>query len=110
MMFQQDGTPAHFSEAVKSVLEYHFLQRWTGIGEPMHWPPSSPVMHLDNFFWGYIKAIAYRHVMPADIPESRQTIQMALESVTTEMLTNLWKKLSINWIYAMPHVKLRALT
>lgn len=25
--------------------------------------------------------------MPADIPESRQTIQMALESVTTEMLT-----------------------
>lgn len=23
MMFQQDGTPAHCSEAVKSVLEYH---------------------------------------------------------------------------------------
>ena len=52
-------------------------------------------------FSGDISALAYRHVMSVDIPESRQ---MALESVTTEMLTNTWRKSSINWIYAVPSV------
>jgi hypothetical protein len=46
-------------------------------------------VHLSFIYIIFSIAIAYRNVMSADIPESRQRIQMALESVTTEMLTNV---------------------
>jgi hypothetical protein len=84
MMFQQDGTLPTSREANESVLELC-------VSTEMEW------------YWE-IKALAtkftchactlfslgmYQLVMSADIPESRQRIQMALESVTTEMLTNM---------------------
>jgi hypothetical protein len=83
VMVQQDGTLPTSREADESVLEHCVSteMEW-------HWVISTGhQVHLSFIyiiFSGDISAIAYRNVMSADIPESRQRVQMALESVTTE--------------------------
>jgi hypothetical protein len=47
---------------------------------------------LNISLWGYIKDVAYIPSMPAELPELRDRIQMAIQSVTTEMLLIKWEE------------------
>jgi hypothetical protein len=87
VMFQQDGTLPTSHEADESVLEHRVST------EEWYWEikalDTKFTCHASTLFSLGMYQLAYRHVMSADTPESRQRIQMALESVTTEMLTNV---------------------
>lgn len=88
VMLQQDGTLPTFCEADASVLEHCVsteMERYWEIKALA----TKFTCHASTLFSLGMYQFAYRHVMSADIPESRQRIQMALESVTTEMLTNM---------------------
>jgi hypothetical protein len=37
-----DGAPAHFSRAVRDVLNNTYHDPWIGRGGPTAWPPRSP--------------------------------------------------------------------
>jgi hypothetical protein len=55
-----DGVPAHFSRAVRDVLNNTYHDRWIGRGEPTAWPPRSPDLNpLDFYLWGHLKTIVY---------------------------------------------------
>jgi hypothetical protein len=41
MNMMHDGAPAHFSRAVRDVLNSSYHDRWTGRGGPTAWPPRS---------------------------------------------------------------------
>jgi hypothetical protein len=88
VMFQQDGTLPTSREANESVLELC-------VSTEMEWYweiralATKFTCHASTLFSLGMYQLACRHVMSADIPESRQRIQMALKSVTTEMLTNV---------------------
>jgi hypothetical protein len=52
--------PAHFSRAVRDVLNNTYHHRWTGRGGPTAWPPRSPDMNpLDFYLWGHLKPLVY---------------------------------------------------
>jgi hypothetical protein len=60
MWFQQDGAPAHFSIAVRELLDARYPNRWIGRGGTISWPPRSPDMApLDFYFWGHVKSLVY---------------------------------------------------
>jgi len=88
VMFQQDGTLPTSCEADDSVLELC-------VSTEMEWYWEIKALttkftcNASTLFSLGMYQLTYTHVMSADIPESRQRIQMALESVTTEMLTNV---------------------
>jgi len=56
-IFQQDGSPAHYTD-VRGYLNRNLPQRWIGRtgkedGALMRWPPRSPdLTQCDFFFWG----------------------------------------------------------
>jgi len=88
VMFQQDGTLPSSREADESVLEHC-------VSTEMEWYWEIKALatkftcHASTLFSLAMYQLAYRHVMSADTSESRQRIEMALEYVTTEMLTNV---------------------
>jgi hypothetical protein len=83
VMFRQDGTLPTTHEADESVLELCVSteMEW-------YWEIKALATKFTCHASALFSLLTYRHVMSADIPESRQRIHMALESVTTEMLTN----------------------
>jgi hypothetical protein len=44
-----DGAPAHFSRAVRDVLNNTYHDRWIGRGGPTAWPPRSPDLNPLDF-------------------------------------------------------------
>ncbi|GFX70787.1 uncharacterized protein TNCV_1337491 [Trichonephila clavipes] len=69
MWFQHDGTPAHFSEDVRSALHTAYPWRWIGRGGPVNWPARSPdLFSLDIFLWDHIKSLVY--ASPVDSKEA----------------------------------------
>jgi hypothetical protein len=76
----QDGAPAHFSPAVRDVLNNACYDRWTGRGGSTAWPPRSPDFNPLYFhLWGHLNILVY--AAPVDneeayhIVESCQTIR-----------------------------------
>jgi hypothetical protein len=60
MWYMHDGAPAHFSLAVRDVLNNTYHDRWIGRGGPTAWPPRSPDLNpLDFYLWGHLKALVY---------------------------------------------------
>jgi hypothetical protein len=53
LIYQQDGAPAHFSNAVRGALNAELPNRWIGRAGPIPWPPRSPDLTvLDFWLWG----------------------------------------------------------
>jgi hypothetical protein len=51
-----DGAPAHFSRAVRDVLNNTYRGRWIGRGGPTAWPPrSSELNPLEGILSTYYK-------------------------------------------------------
>ena len=61
MLYQHDGAPPHFTNAVRDHLNVTFPDRWMGRNGPILWPARSPdLTPLDYFLWGHIKEIVYK--------------------------------------------------
>jgi hypothetical protein len=60
MVFQHDGTPAHYSRLV-THLNLTFPERWIGRDGHVQWPPRSPdFTPLDFCLWGWMKSKVYK--------------------------------------------------
>jgi len=57
-IFQLDGEPLHFSHHERTSLDRHLPDK-IGRGGPNPWPPHSPDLTPLDFFWGFVKDIAY---------------------------------------------------
>jgi hypothetical protein len=49
-----DGAHAHFSRAVRDVINNIYHARWTGRGGPTAWPPC-----LNLYLWGHLQTLVY---------------------------------------------------
>jgi hypothetical protein len=68
MWFMHDSAPAHFSRAVRHVLNDTYHGRWIGRG-PTAWPPHSPGLNtLDFYLCGHLKSRVY--AAPVDNEEA----------------------------------------
>lgn len=86
-IFQQDGAPAHISNAVKQVLLQHFGdKRVISRHFPNFWPPRSPDLNpCDYWLWGYIQAAVYQRIPPQTKVELIARIREAISTITREM-------------------------
>jgi hypothetical protein len=56
----RDGALAHFSHAVRDVLNNTYHGRWIGRGGHTAWPPHSPDFNpLGFYLWGQLKTRVY---------------------------------------------------
>ncbi len=89
--FQQDGAPAHYTNAVRTYLEDTFQNRVIGRRGTVEWSPRSPDLSpLDFFLWGYVKDRVYGRTS-RNLEELKQKIEdvfLDLESNPT-MLKNV---------------------
>lgn len=98
-IFQQDGAPPHWSLTVRSYLNNLLPQRWIGRAcdddlTLLTWPPRSPdLTPCDFFLWGYVKDRVFVQPMPNTLPELKQRISAALQTITRNMLQNVWNEL-----------------
>jgi hypothetical protein len=52
LWYMDGGAPAHFSRAVRDVLNNTYHDRWIGRGGPTAWPTRSPDLnHLNFYLW-----------------------------------------------------------
>ncbi|XP_025154562.1 uncharacterized protein LOC112588531 [Harpegnathos saltator] len=85
LIFQHDGTPAHFSRQVPDALDTRFPERWIGQGGPITWPPRSPDLNvLDYFLWGHVKNLIEQRRDGTE-QEVREAIVAAFNTITPEM-------------------------
>ena len=56
--------------------------------------PRSPDLTPCNFFlWGYVKGLVYVPTLPTNVVELKQRISSALETVTENMVQQVWDEL-----------------
>jgi hypothetical protein len=69
MWYLYDVTTAHFSRAVRDILNNTHPNRGIGRGGPIAWPPrSSDLNPLDSYLYGHLKALVC--AAPVDNEES----------------------------------------
>jgi hypothetical protein len=72
-IFQQDGVPPHYHNAVTRFLNVKILRWWTGCGGPMAWPPWSPdLISMYFFLWGCIKDQVKVSPLPSNLQEIKK--------------------------------------
>jgi hypothetical protein len=60
ILYMHDGASAHFSRAVRQVLNNTYHDRWIGRGGPTAWPPPSPDLNPLHFYlWRHLKTLVY---------------------------------------------------
>lgn len=92
--FQQVGSPAHFSKAVRSWLNSKVPDRWIGRDEQISWAPRSPDLTQLNFFlWGHIKANVYKTKVQ-DIDDLKTRITQEIKTIKTETLHDIVSEIS----------------
>lgn len=91
--FQQDGAPAHYSNAVRAYLNDRFPEKWIGRGGPVAWPPRSPdLTKLDFFLWGFVKDKVYQSP-PTTKEDMKVRIRNAIREVEVDILRNVSESL-----------------
>jgi hypothetical protein len=61
MWYMHDSAPAHFSRAVRDVLNNTYHDQWIGRGGSTAWPPRSPDLNpLDFYLWGHLKPVCIK--------------------------------------------------
>lgn len=104
-VFQHDACPAHWSLAVRELLNNCFPNSWIGRGGPIPWPPRSPdLTPLDFYVWGRAKELVYaeevptREVLINRIHAAFDTMreELLLRTVTVEMRKRCRACLQVN--------------
>ena len=92
-IFQQDGAPAHTSNATSEYLQRKLGNRWISKRGPTNWPARSPdLTPLDFFLWGYVKDKVYSEEIES-LQHLKARITEAIRSIDTSTLSNVWKNI-----------------
>jgi hypothetical protein len=92
LIFQQDGAPPHFANAVRDCLNERFPHGWIGRGGPVSWPPRSPDLTSPDFFlWGHLKTLVYAQKV-STIQELREKITEAIASISKRTLEAVFEE------------------
>jgi len=63
-------------------------------GMPRPWPARSPDLTLCDYFnWGYVKDKVFVPPQPATIPDLKNRITAAVETITPDLLSRVWQAL-----------------
>ena len=96
---QQDGAPPHFCLDVRHWLNNVLPHRWIGWGAREDlmlcpWPARSPdLTPCDYFLWGYVKDIVFVPPQPVSIPDLKNRITAAVETITPDLLSRAWQEM-----------------
>ncbi|GBL80724.1 hypothetical protein AVEN_225362-1 [Araneus ventricosus] len=94
VIFQQDGTPPHYSNIVHEFLDTTFRQWWIGRDAVMRTMANTipgPNV-IKTFTCGVVKQHVYsEHIN--DINHLKQRITDVIHSVTPDVLTRVWEEL-----------------
>jgi hypothetical protein len=64
MLYMHDGAPAHFSRAVRDILNNTYRGRRIGRGRLAAWPPRSPDLNpLDFHLRGHVKPLCMQPLL-----------------------------------------------
>ena len=63
-----------------------------GVEQPRA-PDATP---CDFFLWGYVKDQVYVPPLPASIPELKERIRTAIETITADMLQTVWERTGLS--------------
>lgn len=84
MIWQQDGAPPHYGQAVREYLDDTFDQ-WIGRRGTIEWPPRSPDLTPCDFsLWGIIKDRVYA-AKPRDVDHLKLLIKQEFTSLNDDM-------------------------
>ena len=72
-----------------SALTYRAIQNDCR-GHTQYTPDAPP---CDFFLWGYVKDQVYVPSLPASIPELKERIRTAIETIIADMLQTVWNEL-----------------
>jgi len=62
------------------------------VGSP--WPARSPdLTSCDYFLWGYVKDNVFVPPQPVSIPDLKNRITAAVETITPDLLSRVWQEL-----------------
>lgn len=88
--WQQDGAPAHTSNASIRYLRGQFPNRLMGKNGDWPWPPRSPDLAICDFFlWGYLKHKIWNvpvNQQPQNLLQLRQSIQRECNNLDRQMI------------------------
>ena len=82
-------------EAIVQFLPYSAQQvRCDGQCRPRTWPARSPdLTPCDYFLWGYVKDKVFVPPKPVSIPDLKNRITAAVETITPDLLKRVWQEL-----------------
>jgi len=84
MIWQQDGAPPHYGQAVRDYLDDTFSE-WIGRRGTVEWPPRSPDLTPCDFsLWGVIKDHVY-----AQKPRNVDHLKLLIEHEFTSLNDNI---------------------
>ena len=93
IIFQEDGSPAHWGSHVRRFLDATFPNRWIERDGPKPWPPRSPdITLLTSFYGGMLRTKCFRHQFQM-ITNLKARITDAFVSITEHMLQNTWREI-----------------
>ena len=80
-------------EAIVQFLPYS-AQQIGGPCRPQMWPAWSPSLTpCDYFLWGYVKDKVFVPPQPVSIPDLKNRITAAVETITPDLLSRVWQEL-----------------
>lgn len=92
-LFQQDGSPNHYTKPVINYLANTFQDRWIGRAgvAPIAWPVRSPdLTPLDFYLWGYLKQKVYRFDNKRNLKSLKSNIQAEIAQIPKSHLDNVY--------------------
>ncbi len=90
-IFQQEGAPAHTSNAAREYLSRKPGSQWISKRGPTNWPARSPdLTSLDFFLWGFVKDKVYAGQIRS-LQHLETRITRAVRSVDAETLSKVWE-------------------
>ena len=103
---------------VGSMTDFHECSIWTPpvtqhtLSRYSWWPfhhDQPDLSPCDFFLKGYVKGLAFVLPLPANIEEMKQRITAALETITEEMLQQVWHeleyRLNVCWVTGCAHIE-----
>ena len=87
--WQQDGAPAHISNASMRYLGGQFPGKVMSKRGDWPWPPRSPDLTVCDFFlWGYLKHQIWKENQPQNLGQLRLAITRELHAIPLQMIQN----------------------
>ena len=94
IIFQQDGTCAHYGRVVREWLNEKFGKRWISRRGFIKWPLRSPDLSPCNLFlWGVLKDRVYRRKLRS-IEELKNAITMEVSAMNSNLCQTMCRSVT----------------